>query len=156
MGAADHHQRRPGIAYMNLITNIALFFPRFPLCSAVHHVHDGRVDHTKYRLTVINQRNIDGKFAVALEKLFGTVKRVHQPVTLPVLTNFPGRRIFLRQDRNVRRQRGEPCDDNFVGGDVSRRHRGVIGFLNGIKRLLTLIDLHNGVSRLARQLAYLF
>ena len=73
MGAANHHQRRSRVAHLNLFTHAALFFPGFSFRSAVHHFHDGRVDHAQNRFTFINQRNIDGKLAVTFDELFGAV-----------------------------------------------------------------------------------
>ncbi|CSH27286.1 Uncharacterised protein [Shigella sonnei] len=54
---------------------------------------------------MVNERNVNGEFAITFNKLFSTIQRVYQPVTLPVLTDFPTGRIFFRKDRNIRCQR---------------------------------------------------
>ena len=73
MGAANHHQRRASIANLNLLAHAALFFPRLAILRAVHHFHHRRVHHAQRWFAVFNQRDIDGEFAVALDKFFGAV-----------------------------------------------------------------------------------
>ena len=93
--AANHHQRRTRVAHLDLLAHAALFLPRLPFCSTVHHLHDRRVDHAQHRFTLLNQGDIDGEFTVALDELFCPVQGVHQPVALPVLALFPALRRFF-------------------------------------------------------------
>jgi len=43
-----------------------------------------RIHNAQHRLTSLNQRDIDGKFAIVLDELLGAIKRINQPETLPV------------------------------------------------------------------------
>ena len=43
----------------------------------------GHVDHAQYRNPFLHKGDINRKFAVFLDKLFGTVQRVHDPQRLP-------------------------------------------------------------------------
>ena len=63
---------------------------------------------------VFNQRNIDRKLAVALDELFGTVQRIHDPEAHPVLA-LPVRHIkaFLAEDGNITILKH--IHNNFVG-----------------------------------------
>ncbi len=147
VGAANHHQRRTRIADLNLLANAALLFPRFALFRAVHHLHHRRVDHAKDRLPVFNQGDIDGKLAVALDKLFGAVQRVHQPVALPVLAYLPGRRVLFRQNRNIGRQRQQAADNHLVRRNIRGRDRRIVLLAGNVHRLFSIVNFHDGIAR---------
>ncbi len=95
MRTANHHQRRAGIPDLNLLTHPALLFPGLTFRRVVHHFQHRRIDHAQHRFALLNQRDIDREFAIALDELFGAVERIDQPVALPVLAHFPGGRIFF-------------------------------------------------------------
>ena len=47
----------------------------------VTHVQNRRIYYAKNRLSIFNERNIYGKFAVAIDELLGAIKWVNQPIT---------------------------------------------------------------------------
>ena len=156
VGAANHHQRRTGIADLDLLAYAALFFPGFAILRAVHHLHHRRIDNPQRRLAVFNQRDIDGEFAVTLNKLFGAVQRVDQPVALPVLAHFPRRRVLLGEDRGIRIQRLQAADNDFMRCDIRRRDRRIIFLAGDVDRLVSIVDFHDGIARIPCKLTYLF
>ncbi len=74
---------------------------RTPLSSltfrrVVHHFQHRRIDHAQHRFALLNQRDIDREFAIALDELFGAVERIDQPVALPVLAHFLQADLLLK------------------------------------------------------------
>ena len=156
VGAADDHQRRPGVANLNLLTPAALLFPGLAVFRAVQHLHHRRIDHAKHRFALLNQGDIDRELAVALDKLFGAVQRIHQPVALPVLALLPLLGVFFRQDRDIGGQRQQAAHNDFMRSNIRRGNRRIILLAGDVHRLISIIDFHNGIAGDPCKLTYLF
>ena len=65
-----------------------------------------RLHHAEHRHAVLDQRDVDGELAIALDELAGAVERIDQPQPPPFAAHARRRILggFLRQDRDVGRQ----------------------------------------------------
>ena len=78
------------------------------------------MDHAHHRLMTLDQRDVDRKLTVALDKFLGAVERVDQPVFVPAGAFFERHLSgFLGQYRHLRRQLPQTGDDRSM-----RRHVG--------------------------------
>ena len=83
------------------------------------HVHDA-----EHRSFACDQRNIHRKFAISIDELLGAVERVDQPVAVPLRrSSKSGQSGFLGDDRHIRRQCCQTCDDALMRGEVGLRQR---------------------------------
>ncbi len=155
MGTANHHQRRARVSDMNLRFMPALFFPRFAVGGGIQYIQHRRVDHAHHRFAVLNQGDIHRELAVALDKLFGAIQRINQPVTLPVLAFFPTRRILFGQHRRFRIQLAQARNNDVMCCNIRSGDRRIIALVRDICRCFAVIDLHDCVARLAGKLANL-
>src|SRR5690554_3920804 len=69
----------------------------------INTVSNWHTNHTEDHLTALNQCDVDRILSAATNKLFGTIKRINQPPTRPLLT-FAERNsaIFFREYWNTR------------------------------------------------------
>ncbi len=107
-----------------------------------------RVHHAENRRTVgLDQGDVHGEFAVALDELLGAVERVHQPVAAPAAARLV-RNIgsFLRQAGVVRLQRRQPAADDAVCSQVRLGQRRVVVLLRHGE--IGAVDVENGAARL--------
>ena len=128
------------------------------------------VNQSKRRSAGIEQGQVDGKFAAALDKLAGAVQGIEHPQLRPLAALPQGLRIaFFGEQGQVRRQAAQTRLDNPVRGQIGLGKRRVIGFFvhdnaatglrrvrasgvvgeNRLGRVVTEID--DGQHRLARQ-----
>ena len=82
--------------------------PRFRDSTALptnpHFIEGGGEHHPENRLAIHDQSNIDGKFAIALDELLGTIQGIDQPKRpLPDIGNMPRRYAFLGHHGDVGR-----------------------------------------------------
>ena len=106
----------------------------------------GCVHDTEDRHAVLDQRDVHGEFAVALDELARAVERIDQPVTAPPAALFVrNRRRLLRQHRQHRLERAQPRDDHAMRGEVGLGQRRTIVLVRDLERMAV-----HGEDRLAR------
>ena len=98
---------------------------------------------------VLDQRDVDGELAVALDEFAGAVERIHQPEGPPPAApgNVDGSG-FLRQHRDVGRQCRQAVDDATMRSEVGSRQRRAIVLV--LDRELAFIHREDRRGSLAR------
>ena len=115
----------------------------------------GRKHHTEDGNAGLDQGDVDGEFAIALDEFARAVQRIHQPVALPVAPCFPRDiRRFFRQYRQVRGQAFQSLDDAVMRGQVCGGQRAGIGLAVDFKRVF--VDIEDGSGGLARDADHRF
>ena len=102
------------------------------LCRCIH--------HAKRWYAVLDQGDVDGKVAPAVDELFGAIQRVNDQKGLGAHT-MCGRLLFGHQGQ-VRERRAQTCGDMPSCGLIRLGHRACIGLGLNIK-VGAAIDLHN-------------
>jgi hypothetical protein len=94
-----------------------------------------RLDHAEHRHAVLDEGDVDGELAIALDELARAVERIDHPQPRPAPAQRRGNRIggFLRQHRHVRRQVAQAGDDAAVRGEVGRGQRAGIGLVRDVE-----------------------
>ncbi len=96
--------------------------------AGIGHVPDRDMDDAEDRDAVLDEADIDGELAVAVDELLGAVERVDEPEEGRRRNRQAvRRRMLLGDDRDVRRRRGESLEDQRLGMLVGKGHRrGVV------------------------------
>src|SRR5512143_277663 len=93
--------------------------------SGVVDADDRRIDHTQYRLVMVDEGDSDGELSGATDEFAGAVERVDQPVALPAgtLAERDAGGLF-GEYRDAGREVGQACIDHLMGGHVRFGERG--------------------------------
>src|SRR5713226_5235110 len=87
MRAARHHHRLAAVisARPDRSRGAVRFLLPGTIClrCGISDAGDRHVHHTEYRPVAFDQGDVDGEFAVTLNKLLGAVQRIYQPKPLP-------------------------------------------------------------------------
>ena len=100
------------------------------------------IDHAQYRPAPLDQGDIDGELAVALDELLGAVEGIHQPVAPLGVGTGEVAGVFLRQQRQWQGQGGQAIGDKLMGGGVRLGQGGLVGLL--LYREVPAVDGHDG------------
>src|SRR5690606_32918408 len=94
------------------------------------------------RLVAVDERDVDGKFAVALDELLRAVQRIDEPVTSPLRALGKGdAHRLLRQHWDVRRELPQALGDGSVRREIRlRQGRAILLVRNGKIRFVNLKD----------------
>ena len=104
--------------------------------------------HAKRRLSVLDQRDVHGELAVALDELARAIQRIDQPEARPAASRVPGDFLaFLGKDRDVRRQRAQTIDDDAIGGEVGSGQRRIVALGLDVE-IVAAVHGHDGVAGL--------
>jgi hypothetical protein len=92
------------------------------------------VNHAQDRRAVLDQGDVDGELAVALDELLGAVQRIDQPVAPPGAAGGIGDvAAFLGQAGDVGRQSGQAVFDDLVRGQVGGGQGTVVVFVRDVE-----------------------
>ena len=114
---------------LKLLLVVYLRFVRTHLfATEIYNARHGHIDHAEHGFTIVDKGDIDGKFAVALQKFLCTVQRVNEPVGAHGLALLVGGMapFFAHHGENGLPSLGGFCQgfgDNFVGALVGDCHR---------------------------------
>ena len=108
--------------------------------------------HAKHAPARVDERDVDGELAIALDELARAIERIDQPVARPLAACFPvDVRRFLGQDWPIRGQSAQAIDDAPMCGKVGGRQRRAVILL--LDRELAVIDGKDVVGSLPRNIA---
>ena len=116
----------------------------FPFLRPVELSERWSEDDARDRFTVFDQGDIDGEFAVFLDKLFGTVDGINTPIPLPVFALFVGDIFTLFGEDGKRTDFLEPFGDDLVSFFVGFGERGFVIFVLNIEILF--VNLHDSFA----------
>ncbi len=146
--AADHPPGRAGVVAGNPDRMVAAVGQHLAgTLAARRHIAGFQrrgVNYPKHRPAPLDQGDIDGEFAVAFNEFLGAVEGVHQPVaSLGIGTaKVPG--ILFRQQRQLRRELGQPGGDKPVGGGIGLGQGRLVGL--GRDRKIPAVNGHDGLA----------
>jgi hypothetical protein len=113
-----------------------------PDAARINHAQHRHVHHAQHRAVAINERDIDGEFAVAVDEFLGAVERIDQPETRPGRARTVIQlRGFLGQYRNVGRELVQARDDHIVRGAVGLGQGRAVVLLGDLET--ALVDIEN-------------
>ena len=123
--ARHHHHRRGALTALNRPTlTVVLFEGTHVFAAQVGHRRYRHMHHTQHRGITLHQRNIDGELTVSLDEFLGSIQRVYQPETGPVLAIGIGDTAgLLRENGNLRGQRLQTGFNNLVRRQVRLGNR---------------------------------
>ncbi len=113
-----------------------------------------RQNHPQGRVTVFDQGNVHGEFAVAVDELLGAVQGVDQPKSLRHGRYAAGGRRLLGNHGNGGRELRERRKNDRLGPLICRGDRRGIGLVSHFK--ICRIDLENGLPCRPRHRQHLF
>ena len=82
---------------------------------------------------MLDQRDVDGELAVALDELAGAVKRVNQEKPFGGFRNTSGRDFFLGDHRDIGKRGGQRLQDHSLGTMVGLGDRRTVAFADMAK-----------------------